>query len=112
MTFADVLSEYIINYRVNYNPVTDINITLARLTTLIRNSSLETYLQENSELINCFINGRYTYKTINNIKVSVIIDFYQFLQQLAPYKQKIVIDKINMRVSKIIIEINDDYLPF
>ncbi|MED3651631.1 protein kinase family protein [Heyndrickxia sporothermodurans] len=109
---ADILSKYIYNYINNYEPINDLNITMSRLAILIRNSSLEHYIQDNSELINCFINGKYSYNPTNDIELSIIIDFYQLLQRLVPYKQKIVLDNINMRLSKIKVEIDFDELPF
>lgn len=110
--FAEILSRYIRKYKNKYDPVNDINTTLSRMAALIRSSSLETYLQDNRELINCFINGAYNYNPTNNIEISIIIDFYQILQRLVSDKQKIVLDNINMRLSTIPVEIEFDDLPF
>lgn len=110
--FAEILSGYIVSHSNQYEPINDPNITISRLDTLIRNSSLETYLQDNSQLINCFVTSSYTYKTVNNIPISTIIDFYQLLQGLEFYKQKIVLDNIDMRLSKIDVKLEHDALPF
>ena len=112
--FAEVLSKYIISHSNRYEPVKDPNILITRLSTLIRNSSLENYIQDNSQLINCFINNSYTFKSINDIPLSIVINFYQFLQGLGSDKQKIVLDNIDVRLSKITIkiDIDDDDLPF
>lgn len=110
--FAEVLSLYINRYINKYDPVNDINITLSRLARLIRSSALETYIQDNRELINCFINGGYNYNSTNGIEVSMVTDFYQLLQRLVPEKQKIVLDNINMRLSTIPVDLDLDDLPF
>ncbi|MED3622442.1 hypothetical protein P4503_31125, partial [Bacillus thuringiensis] len=110
--FAEILSKYIVSHSNKYEPVNDPNIIMTRLSTLIRNSSLENYIQHNSQLINCFIDNSYTFITATNIPISTIINFYKFLQKIDPYKQKIVLDNIDMRLSMITIEIEPDELPF
>ncbi|PFK46730.1 serine/threonine protein kinase [Priestia megaterium] len=110
--FAQILSEYIVSHSGRYEPVNDSNLILSRLSTLIRNSSLETYIQDNSKLIKCFVNSGYTYMPKNDIPLSKIINFYQLFQQLAPHKQKIVLDNIDMRLSKKKVEISLEDLPF
>ena len=110
--FANVLSEKIYSYSNNYEPTNDLNVTISKLGTLIRNNSLENYIQDNSALINCFINNNFSYDSQTNIKLSVVTDFYELLLRLVPYKQKIVLDNINMRLSKINIEMDIDDLPF
>ncbi|CAG9614909.1 Serine/threonine-protein kinase PknD [Bacillus rhizoplanae] len=110
--FAEILSKYIVSHTNRYEPVNDPNIIMNRLSTLIRNSSLETYIQDNSKLISCFVDNYFTYKSAIDIPLSIIINFYQLLQQLVSYKQKIVLDNIDMRLSQITIEIDPDDLPF
>ena len=77
---------------------------------------MEDYIQDNRQLINCFINNLYTFKPVNDIPLLIVINFYQFLQGLGPDKQKIVFDNIDLRLSNIHIEIeidiDDDDLPF
>ncbi|WP_374054875.1 protein kinase family protein [Rossellomorea sp. FM04394] len=113
-SFAEVLSRYIVSHTNEYEPVRDPSIIINRLSTLVRNSFLEAYIQDNQQLINCFINNNYTFRQINDIPLSLVTDFYQFIQGLRPYKQKIVIDNIDVRLSNIGIEIdiNEDDLPF
>lgn len=112
MVFADGLLKHISNYLDKYEPINDVSITLGRLASLIRNSSLESYIQDNTKLIYCFINGKYSYKLRNDIQVTTIIDFYNLLNSLVPYKQKIVLDNIYTRLAKIPVKISDDDLPF
>ncbi|MGM0789880.1 MAG: protein kinase family protein [Bacillota bacterium] len=110
--FADILSSHLVKHKNRYDPVTDINIIINRLATLIRNSSLESHIQDNGQLISCFINNAFTFNSRTDIPLSIIIDFYQLLQSLVLYKQKIVLDNINVRLSKITEELDIDDLPF
>ncbi|MGG1243716.1 protein kinase family protein [Bacillus cabrialesii] len=112
--FAEILSKYIVSHSNRYEPVKDPNIIINQLSTLIRNSSLEEHIQDNQQLIDCFINNPYIFKTIKDIPLSIVVDFYRFLQSLSADKQKIVLDNIDVRLSniKIEIDIDDDDLPF
>ena len=110
--FAEILSQYIISHNNSYVPVNDHNIIINRLSNLIRNSSLETHIQDNSQLINCFIDNSFTFNSKNDILLSTVVDFYTLLQGLVYYKQKMVLDNINVRLSKIRVEIDRDDLPF
>src|SRR5690606_14648005 len=65
--FAVALSQHITKYQEKYDPVNDLGTTLSRLANIIRNSSLENFIQDNSQLIRCFINGAFTYNSRNDI---------------------------------------------
>ncbi|MDK8643800.1 protein kinase family protein [Niallia taxi] len=112
--FAEVLSNYIVSHTNKYVPIKDPNTIITLLSTLIRNSSLEDYIQDNTQLISCFITNPYRYRNIKDIPLSIVVDFYQFLQRIGSDKQKVVLDNIDVRLAsiKIIMEINDDDLPF
>ncbi|MGG4167428.1 protein kinase family protein [Rossellomorea vietnamensis] len=112
--FAEVLSKYIVNHTNRYDPVKDPSTIIKQLSTLIRNSSLEEYIQDNSQLISCFLNNPYVFRSSKDIPLTKVTEFYQFLQGLDPVKQKIVLDNIDVRLSNINIEveIDDDDLPF
>ncbi|GAA0135255.1 hypothetical protein YSY43_20950 [Paenibacillus sp. YSY-4.3] len=110
--FADALVGHISYYNDKYEPINDIDIILNKLGTLIRSSSLETFIQDNSQLIRCFIKGSYAYNKRCDIEVQHVKDFYQLLVGLDPYKQKIVLDNIQTRLGGVKINITDDDLPF
>lgn len=110
--FANTLSAAIRYYISEYDPIRDDNEILNNLANLIRRSSLENSIQDNSLLINCFIKGGYNYSTRVDIEVSIISDFYRLLDSLSPYKKKIVLDNIDARLSTIKVEIIEDDLPF
>ena len=109
--FANELSNHINSFIDRYNPINDLNFTLSSLDKLIHGSALEKYIQDNTRLIECFINGAYNYIPRNDIKVDCVVDLYQLLTRFTFQKQKIVLDNIYTRLSKIKVEVNDE-LPF
>ncbi|QXE18721.1 protein kinase family protein [Clostridium sp. 001] len=111
--FADELSNHINSYIDKYKPLNDLDYTINKLAQVIHDSALEEFVQDNTRLIGCFICGGYNYNTINNIKLETVVNFYKLLNQITPRKQKIVLDNIYTRLSKIEVQINyDDKLPF
>lgn len=111
-SFADALTTHINYYLDKYSPINNISVTLSKLAELIRQSSLEEYIQNNRQLIECFISGGYNYKAKQEIKVQIIIDFYGLVQGLSLAKQKILFDNIYTRLSNIRVKIEDENLPF
>ncbi|MCL6591997.1 MAG: protein kinase family protein [Firmicutes bacterium] len=111
LKFADQLSSHIISYKNRYSPIDDLHATINSLEALIRDSSLEKYIQANDRLINCFINSGYRYYASTDIEVDCVRKFYELLKGLSLQKQKIVLDNIYTRLAKIKIDI-DDELPF
>ena len=111
-SFADDLSSHIHNYRSKYSPKNDINQTISDLATLIRNSSLELYVQDNSKLIGCFLSGGYQYDPRKDILVQTLKDFYSLIISLDYSKKKILFDNIYTRLSTIQTIVDDDDLPF
>ncbi len=110
--FAISLTTHIHSYKLKYSPLNNISQTLSKLAELIRNSSLEEFVQDNRMLIECFIEGGYTYDGRNNIEVKTVTDFYSLVTSLSPSKRKILFANIYTRLSTISIETLDDDLPF
>ena len=109
---ADALSSHITCFIAKYSPITDISVILSKLSELIRCSSLENYIQDNSRLINCFVTGGYKYKSHTDIRFQIVADFYELIISLPPSKQKIIFDNIYERLSAIDVQPMDDELPF
>lgn len=109
--FADSLCHSLLNYYEKYEPIDEEVIIMNRIAELIRCSSLENYVQDNSKLISCFIKGRYSYRTAKIMKVKNVIDFYQFIKKLKKQKLKLVLDNIFTRLAQIKIEYDDEF-PF
>lgn len=110
--FADTLCSHIYHYKNNYIPVNDVGQTLSKLAELIRNSSLEQFIQNNSQLIGCFIMGGYTYNGRKDIKLQLITDFYSLATSLSPAKRKLIFANIYTRLATIKIVMDDPDLPF
>lgn len=110
--FAIELASHINCYLEKYSPINNISTTLIKLAELIRHSALEAYVQDNSELIGCFISGGCKYNPRQDIEVQTVVDFYGLVTSLAPAKQKILFDNIYNRLSTIRVEEIDNELPF
>lgn len=110
--FASALSSHIHHFNSKYSPKNDIAQTISDLAELIRNSSLEEYIQDNRKLINCFITGGYSFITTKDILVKDIIDFYSLITSLEIGKRKILFDNIYTRLATVRVETSDDDLPF
>ena len=110
--FADTLMTHIDHYDSKFSPTNNPSLTLSELAALVRNSSLEIYLQDNRQLINCFLRNAYTYKRTKDIEVKLIIDFYSLVTSLTSGKQKILFDNIYNRLSTVPVILPDDELPF
>ena len=109
--FANDLSSHI-NYYINkYLPINDLNRTMNCLASLIKDSSLEQYIQANNRLISCFIGGPFNYNAKSDIEVECVKRFYALLGMLPPPKQKIVLDNIYTRLSKIKV-VSEYDIPF
>lgn len=110
--FADFLIGHIKCYTEKYIPVNDITLTLSGMADLIRSSALEEFIQDNSQLVRCFVSGRYRFYPKRNIPLQSVIDFYSLVTSLLPAKQKILFDNIYTRLSTIDVEAEEEELPF
>lgn len=112
ISFADKLISNINKMNNDINLVDDVNEIIKSLDNVIQNSLLERYLQDNSDLISCFVNNSYNYNKSQNIPIVTIKDFYKFIKKLSHQKKEIVIKNIKTRLNSI--EIDTDYFdaPF
>ena len=110
--FAEALESHVNYFANKYSPISDIPLILSKLAELIRHSSLEQYIQDNRQLIRCFIDGGYSYINRKDIRVQTVIDFYELAASLPSIKQKILFDNIYTRLSSVKIQVEEDDLPF
>lgn len=116
MAFADGLFNSITKF--NSEPVFKYNIDEIRLSLekVVKISSLEIYVQCNNDVINCFVDGAFTYKTKQIITTESLINFYRFFVNSDSVKKSIIVDTIIARLKKVpIIDEKfkiDDELPF
>lgn len=110
--FADALYHKISEYNSTYKPVKDIEMIIKNLSSILRRNSLETYIQNNAELIMCFINNTFSYYSATDILKEIVEKFYNWLVSLPEEKQVNVIENINTRLSNIKQKKEDEELPF
>lgn len=113
---ADDLIRIIHEYTTDFKPINNITKVLNKLEEIIINSSLETYIQKNSDLINCFLENGYSYDSKYRIRVDNIKEFYQLLGDSTPYRREIIISNLYIRLDNIPLRkkefVFDDDLPF
>lgn len=114
INFADSLIKCL-NYYLSI-PMFKYNITEVKtsIENLLKKSSLERYVQDNKELILCFIKGNFSYKIRPFIETEILIKFYELLVKLDDTKKCILIDTLYVRLNNIKITSpeEDIELPF
>lgn len=111
LNFADSLSRSLICYTSKYSPRSDVLNIIALIEKLIVDSSLEKYIQDNLRLARCFVTNGIRYSNYIDIEVKAVVDFYGLLKSLSNIKQKIVLDNIFTRLSKVQEEDSEE-IPF
>lgn len=114
---ASSLVNTISYYTSDFSPVSEVERVQVNLGELIRNSSLEEYIQANSALISCFLTNGFAYSLRIMTKVDTVKDFYRLLIDSDYQKKKIILENLIIRLSLIEIkkpnfDIDDDELPF
>lgn len=114
---ASSLVNTISYYTSDFSPVSEVERVQVNLGELIRNSSLEEYIQANSALISCFLTNGFTYSLRIMTKVDTVKDFYRLLIDSDYQKKEIILENLIIRLSLIEIkkpnfDIDDDELPF
>lgn len=110
--FSDAIYEKISEYNSEYDPITNAEKIIENIANILRKNSLEFYIQNNSELINCFIKNGFTYNNKANIEKEKVEKFYKWLISLPNNKQINVIENINTKLSNIRVKKEYDDLPF
>ena len=114
---ASSLVNTISYYTSDFSPVSEVERVQVNLGELIRNSSLEEYIQANSALISCFLTNGFAYSLRIMTKVDTVKDFYRLLIDSDYQKKEIILENLIIRLSLIEIkksnfDIDDDELPF
>lgn len=97
-----------VKFRNNINSVSD------KLKKMIKLCTIETFIPDIKLLIECFVDGDYTYLSNNNTRMKTVIDFYKFINSISVDKQQIVLNSIITRLTAISVYhdgINEE-LPF
>ncbi|WP_026887173.1 protein kinase family protein [Clostridium beijerinckii] len=113
ITFVEQLISHIKLIKNELSTVNEPKEIINSLESVIKNSLLEQVLQNNNDLISCFIDCGYTYSTKKDIKIETIRDFYAFFKKLSNTRQNILISNIATRLKTIKTEYEeDDDMPF
>ena len=110
--FSEAIYEKISEYNSEYDPITSVEKIIENIANILRKNSLEFYIQNNSELINCFIKNGFTYNKKANIEKEKVEKFYKWIISLPNNKQINVIENINTKLSNIRVKKEYDDLPF
>lgn len=110
--FSDSIFEKISEYSSEYNPITSVEKIIENIANILRKNSLEIYIQNNADLIQCFLDNGFTYNKRTNIEKEKVENFYKWLISLPKNKQINVIENINTKLSNIKVKKEYDDLPF
>ena len=113
--FADGLCDSLVKYTTQPDFITDYERIRISLERIVRISSLETYVQNNNDVISSFVDTSFRYSTRKTIKSIDLINFYKLLISSNKTKRSIIIDSIISRLKTFPVENDydkDDDLPF
>ncbi|MDR2558767.1 MAG: protein kinase [Oscillospiraceae bacterium] len=102
--FANSIYPHLKNHLDNYLPKNDIDDVIQNIKNVIDRNCLEEFLQNNIDLISCFINNAFEADNIVDIPLSIIKEFYNFLINQSTEIRRIILDNLQSRLSNIIIE--------
>lgn len=109
--FANELVNHISEFRSGVKFNSNIEDITQGLGKLIIENALEENIQANNKLIQCFVEGGYTFIKTTDIELNSVKEFYELLIKQNQRKQKIIIDNIHNRFLGIPQDQEDD-LPF
>lgn len=82
------------------------------LSSLLKSSCLEDYLQDNTLLINCFVKSNYNYFSRSIMSISTIRGFYGLLVGASPYRREIILQNLAVRLRTVPIQDKYEDIPF
>jgi len=110
--FANSLYSVISSYTDTPKFNTDYNIFISKLEEVLNNNIFEKYIQKNNDVINTLVIGNYKYIVRQEILVSDVLNFVDWIKKSDTYKQKIILSNLINKLSNIDIIYDDDDLPF
>lgn len=109
--FASDLMSHIVRLNSEFKPHYDVLYILNKMESLLRESSLEEYIQNNDRLISCFVRGSYRFSQKRDIEVEGVKLFYDLFRSKPPGAQRVILDNLYSRFYSLKVGIEDD-LPF
>lgn len=113
--FADSLIESLGVFRGELVLATDPDQILKDLENVIEASALETFVQDSSMLINCFVKSGYTYYRKPSIPSERVSGFHNLLKSSNPNRRKVILRNLAVRLGQVEREdclSFDDDIPF
>lgn len=111
MNFINALTNSLTCYTSKIIIEEDISKVINGIENVLESNCLDYQIQDNSKLLNVFINGGYRYFTSKNIDVDIVQSFYEWFCKKNDYFRNIVIKNISNKLAAIPIKIEDE-LPF
>ncbi len=111
-TFANSVYSVLSSYRDTPKFNTDCNIFISKLEEVLNNNIFETYIQNNSNIIETLVTGSYKYIIRQEILVKDVSNFVEWIKKVDIYKQEIILSNLINKLSSIRIIYDDDDLPF
>lgn len=110
--FADILYNQILFFQDKFEFENDLSMIVRNLQNVVRTNKLESTIQNNALLINCFVSSAFTYDGRRIIPFEIVSEFYLFLCKIDSERQKIVVENIHNRLKTIEVRIDLDDIPF
>lgn len=116
--FADELSRKISHFSGEMSLMTDPETVTKKLEALLEKSILETFIQDNGLLINCFVRSSYSYLIKKDVDVDTVRDFYSLFVSQPSSSQALILQSLAVRLGQIKVVVNasdtiyDEDIPF
>jgi len=110
--FADSLYNIVAKHYGEFKPYDEISLVISKLEKIVKIADIEEDLQYLPDIIDCFVENRYSYFPRKDFKTKTLIDFYKMLITFNDEKQQAVLDNITARLKRVDIEYEVDDLPF
>ena len=110
--FTDQLFKAINYFADKFEFNRQINDVLERLEKVIKNNVFETYIQNNTDVIDIFIRNGYNYNKGDIFTCRAVSQFYEWLKNSTSQSQELILSNIQTKLSSIKIEYSDNDIPF
>ncbi len=111
MSFTNEIMNSIVGFNDTPNIEDNADVIINGLTSVLEENCFENILVDNSSLLNVFVKNSYSYYNSNKIEMSLIKEFFDWINLKDRHYQEVVVKNIKSKISKKGI-IKEDNLPF
>lgn len=79
----------------------DMDTIIKELDILLKRQSLESYIQDNKNLLTCFVKQKYTYNNTTQISVQTVLNFYKLIKTSPEHIRLAIERNMHTRLNKI-----------